>query len=252
MRLSIFACRVFNRELSQLAAQSRNEVDVHWLPQGLHDEPDTLRARLCSTLDEFYRDIGAKRVKHSPDYIGLGYGLCCNGIVGLESREIPLVIPRTDDCIALFLGSQKRYLKLFDEMSGTYWLNNGWIEASGTLVDRKQMLRQRWQEYAERFGEDNADFLIEQEQEWVGRYHACCFIHSEIYDSPKSHAVAQGIAEENGWDYAEQPGDLRLLRLLTDGDWNEEEFLVCPPHHRVAADYSGKKIRAVPAAGLLE
>jgi hypothetical protein len=246
MRISIFACRIFNRELSQLAAQSENEIEIHWLPQGLHDVTDTLRGRLRAALDTFADDIRSERVKRRPDYIGLGYGLCSNGIIGLESRDIPIVVPRVDDCIALFLGSQKRYLRLFDEMSGTYWLNNGWIESCGTLVDMQRLLQQKRQVYAERFGEDNADYLIEQERQWTQRYRACGYIRSETYDPETYRRLARNIAEEHGWDYREQPGDLRMLRLLTQGRWNEEEFLICPPYHRIAADYGGMKIRAVP------
>lgn len=38
-----------------------------------------------------------------------------------------------------------------------------------------------------------------------------------------------------------------MLRMLVDGAWNEEEFLLVPPGHRIVADYSGTKLRAVPA-----
>ncbi len=37
---------------------------------------------------------------------------------------------------------------------------------------------------------------------------------------------------------------LRMLRMMVNGDWNEAEFLICPPHHRVAANHSGLKMRA--------
>lgn len=246
MRISIIACRVLNRELSGLAAKSANAIDIHWMPQGLHDVPDILRARVAATLEEIYRDLRDGRTKHRPDYIALGYGLCSNGVVGLESRNIPLVVPRTDDCIALFLGSQRRYLDLFEEMRGAYWLNNGWLETCGTLVDEDRLTRQRWQAYAEKFGEDNADYLIEQERQWMTHYDTCGYIRSEIFESPVHRALAQRIAGDHGWKFREFEGDLRMLRMLVDGAWNEEEFLIVPPCHRIAADYSGLKVRAEP------
>lgn len=130
MRIHIIACRVLTRELSYLISQSPHTVDITWLPQGLHDTPEKLRALIADAIDGLYRQREQRMLKHFPDVIVLGYGLCSNGVVGLESRDIPLVIPRTDDCIALFLGSQERYLRLFEEYNGTYWLNNGWIETA--------------------------------------------------------------------------------------------------------------------------
>ena len=38
-------------------------------------------------------------------------------------------------------------------------------------------------------------------------------------------------------------GDIRLLRMMTEGTWTDEEFCICPPRHRVEAEYTGKKYR---------
>ena len=130
MRIHIIACRVLNRELSYYASQSPHIVDITWLPQGLHDTPAKLRMKVSETIDSLYEQWEKRELKHMPDVIVLGYGLCSNGVVGIQARDIPLVVPRTDDCIALFLGSQERYLRLFEEYNGTYWLNNGWIETA--------------------------------------------------------------------------------------------------------------------------
>ena len=34
----------------------------------------------------------------------LGYGLCSMGVVGLKATHSMLIIPRQDDCIAIFLA----------------------------------------------------------------------------------------------------------------------------------------------------
>lgn len=96
MRIHIIACRVLTRELSYLISQSPHTVDITWLPQGLHDTPEKLRALIADAIDGLYRQREQRMLKHFPDVIVLGYGLCSNGVVGLESRDIPLVIPRTD------------------------------------------------------------------------------------------------------------------------------------------------------------
>jgi len=249
MRIHIIACRVLTRELEFLASQSTNIVDITWLPQGLHNTPDKLRKRIAQSIQQIWEDVDSETEHNAPDAICLGFGLCSNGVVGLEALRVPLVVPRTDDCIALFLGSQARYLKLFKEMQGTYWLNNGWIEECGSLVSQRQTREQRWQTYAEKYGEDNADYLLEQEGLWMERYEICGFIESDVFFNPAYPGLAQKAAQENGWEYKRVPGDLSLLKRMLEGDWDDSEFLVCPPGQRVEAEYTGRKVQAVPAEG---
>jgi hypothetical protein len=247
MRIHIVACRVLSRELNHFAATSPHVVELSWLPQGLHNTPDKLRQILMETLDGLYRQREENLLKHWPDYIALGYGLCSNGVVGLESRETPLVIPRTDDCIALFLGSQARYLELFTRMNGCYWLNNGWIEYGWTesALTGDQTAEKR-AFYAEQYGEENADFLIEQDQQWVRNYKLCGYITSPVYACGDYERQARAFASGNAWSFERVEGDNRMLERLTRGEWDEEAFLIVPPHHRVEAAYDGTKIRAVP------
>ena len=244
MRIHIIACQVFSRELCALAAYSDNVIEFTWLPQGLHDTP----ARLREMADEAIREISAryerKISKHLPDVVVLGYGLCSNGVVGLEAGEIPLVIPRTDDCIGIFLGSQERYLELFRDYPGTYWLNNGWIESA--FIPTKEQLAARREEYVELYGEDNADFLMEQDVLWTQNYHSCGYIHSAAYRNPDYEQIARQTAREHGWEYHAFEGSGRLLQKMINGTWDDSEFLVVPPHHTVEAAYDGSKIKAVP------
>lgn len=247
MRIHLIACRVLQRELSYFISQSPQMIDVDWLHQGLHDTPDLLRKMVQSRMDQIHEDMQRRLLKHKPDVIALGYGLCSNGVVGLTTSDIPLVIPRTDDCIALFLGSQKRYLELFETMNGSYWLNNGWIESSYDSTLSQQEQRQRkWQQYAEEYGEENADFLLEQEELWIKNYNTCGYIFSNVYINPRYEDVAKEMAANNHWGFKSFQGDERMLRLLARGEWNDEEFLCCPPYHRVEAEYTGRKIQAVP------
>lgn len=247
MRIHIIACRVLSRELNYHAARSQNIVDVTYLPQGLHDTPDLLRRMIAGAIDELYRQRERQMLKHFPDAIALGYGLCSNGVIGLTSRDVPLVVPRTDDCIALFLGSQRRYLDLFGRHPGAYWLNNGWIEQS--FVPTKEALAARRGEYARLYGEDNADFLLEQEMLWIEKYNTCAYIDSDAHQNPAYPDYARGVAESHGWAFARYPGDGRMLRALCAGVWDEREFLICPPRHRIIAAYDGSKLACEPLEG---
>jgi hypothetical protein len=53
-------------------------------------------------------------------------------VVGLKANDCTLVVPRVDDCIAIFLGSHAAYKEQASQEPGTYYLTKGWIEVSDT------------------------------------------------------------------------------------------------------------------------
>lgn len=229
--------------MSLYASQSEHIIDMTFLPQGLHDTPAVLTAALAENIAR----VEAQE-KNRPDAILLGYGLCSNGVVGLKSGTIPLVVPRTDDCIAVFLGSQKRYKKLFDEYNPVYWVNNGWLERSD--VPTKENQEKLYLEYCEKYDEDNADYLMEQDALWIAEYRTCGYIASDAYESPAYRGTARDMAALHGWELAEIEGDSAMMRRMVAGDWREDEVLVCPPGHGITQSYDDAKLKAVPAEEL--
>ena len=245
MRIHIIACRVFSRELCAFAATSPHIVDITWLPQGLHMNPAALRARLCEMLQALH--IQWEEEKNTkPQFIVLGYGLCSNGIVGLESKDISIIIPKTDDCIAQFMGSQELYQRAFVKNPGTYWLNNGWVEQG--QVPSHEGEAEKYKEYCEEYGEDNAEYLMEIETAWKKEYKGCCFIESPVCRVCENEDRAKELADTCGWRYFTMQGDCRMIKAMTHGEWNETEYLICSPMHRIEATGDEQKIRAVPAA----
>jgi len=244
LNLHIIACQIFQRELSYYISQSPNSISITWLPQGLHDTPNLLRNKINQTVAEIEEQKKQGLLKHVPEAIILGYGLCSNGVTEICAETIPIIIPRTDDCIALFLGSQSRYLELFNKYNGTYWLNNGWIETA--FIPSKEMIEQRSMYYKEKYSEDNAAYLIEQDILWTKNYHYCGYITSPVYKSLKYPSYAKTIADEQQWEYIQVDGDMNLIEKLTSGQWDDEEFLICPPQHKVVASFDESKIKAVP------
>ena len=51
MRLKFIACKAIQREAYYCASQAANIVDVIVMPQGLHNEPDTLRSTVQTEVD---------------------------------------------------------------------------------------------------------------------------------------------------------------------------------------------------------
>ena len=85
MRIHIIACRIFERELSYLAAVSDNQIDLTWIGRGLHNTPDKLCAHLISTVDDLYRQLDERELEYRPDAIVLGYGLFTINVATISS-----------------------------------------------------------------------------------------------------------------------------------------------------------------------
>jgi len=238
-RLKVIACDVLFREVCLCSAQSGSITNLDFLPKGLHDNPDVMRNELQKKIDE--------TDETAFDGILLGYALCSRGTAGLRAKGIPLIIPRAHDCIALFLGSNERYMEYFNAHPGTYYYTSGWFERSGIkVVERKVQdgfgLGKKYEEYVKKYGEDNARYLIEFENSWVQNYSQVTFIDIDFVSFLNYNEEAKKIAEDRKWNYDEIKGDIRLIRKLIDGEWNEDEFLVIPPGHEIIASYDEKII----------
>ncbi len=249
MNLALVSCMVLSRDLSYSMINSDNLVHPFYLKQGLHDTPAKLKEAIQSKIDEIeemqasfgegYHGKFDERKKF--DAIIIGYGLCSNGVVGLQSKTIPLVIPRCDDCIALFLGSQERYLEYFKKHNGIYWLNKGWVE-NGCLPSKKYY-EELYKHYTDEYDEDTAEYLIEQEIAHTKSYERLFFIKSDKYDDSKERSLVKQSAEEFEWEYEEADAKLTFIDDLVNGHW-DDRFLICNPGQTVAAEYTGKKIEA--------
>ncbi|MGI5893690.1 MAG: DUF1638 domain-containing protein [Candidatus Merdivicinus sp.] len=245
MHLHIIACRILYRELSMAAALSPHYTTVRWMEQGLHEKPEEMPAALQKAIDETEADLAAGKFREKPDAIVLGYGLCSNGTAGLRARSIPLVIPRTDDCIALFLGSQKRYLELFGQYPGTYWVNGAWIEEA--KLPSPERYREMREQFVEQYGEENADFLMESGigWGWTKNYRYCGYIQPVGKELPEWRKFAEDFAGAYSWELFETAGSNSMLEKLLAGEWDPAEFLVCPPGFRTAASGNSDKLIAV-------
>lgn len=245
MRLKLIACKAMFREISYLAATCRNFIDVTYLQQGLHDVPKMLNQVLQDEIDrvESGEDLytyNAKFTTQKFDAILLGYGLCSNGAVGLHAKHHPLVIPKVHDCISLLLGSREKYNEEFSAHCGTYWYSASWIENGGTPSEQSE--REMKKKYAEKYGEENADFLYEAEV--LHNYNRCAYIHWPELAFPEYERYTEDAAAYLGWDYAKVDGTSGMLRDFLDGKW-DERFLYVKPGQKVAPDYDTDDVLCV-------
>ncbi len=237
MRLKCLGCEVLAREIYLCAAHSPHMVDVELFRRGLHNDPPDLRARLQERIEA--------AESQGYDAVVLAYGLCGQAIAGLTAVRTPLVIPRAHDCITLFLGGRERYQDQFENYPGTYWYALDYVErddgSSSTLAlgsGSETDLKAVYAEYVEKYGQDNADYLMEVMGAWQEHYKRAVFIDMGVGDKSAVEARAQADAARRGWTFERMAGDLVLIRRLLVGDW-ENDFLVVQPGQRVKMTYDG-------------
>ena len=228
MRIKCIACDVLARPVYLVAAHSPHTVDVVLQRFGLHVTPHQLRQAL-------QEQIQAGDESGVYDAVVLAYGLCGKATHGLQAGKIPLVIPRAHDCITLFLGGRHRYDQAFIECPGTYWYVQDYIERGDsenvslsigayTAADGDAL----YAEYVEKYGEDNAVYLMEVMRAWQAHYERAAFIDLGIGSGDDVMVRAREDAQRRGWRFERLAGDIVLIRRLLEGDW-DDDFLVLQP-----------------------
>jgi len=244
MRLKCLCCEAFARPIYLYAAQSPHIVDVELFRIGLHTHPVDLRQQLQSAINAVPADAGY-------DAVVLAYGLCGKATAGLTAKNAPLVLPRAHDCITLFLGSRERYTREFNRCPGTYWYALDYVErrdgtgtalslGAGVDTDAPSV----YEEYVEKYGKSNADYLMEVMGGWKEHYQRAAFIDLGVGDSTHVETQARDEAERRGWTFERYEGDPVLLRRLLMGDW-ESDFLVLQPDQQVAMTHNDDVLGAI-------
>ncbi len=246
VRLKLIACEILYRELCAAVARSVNQIDIEFLPKGLHDIGQEGMSR---RLQEVLGHVDESQY----EAVLLAYGLCNNGLVGLTAGRIPLVIPRAHDCITFFMGSKERYLQYFQSHPGVYFKTSGWIERGENThqnnpqsIAHKSGMIQTYEELVAKYGEDNAKFLYEQLCNMTRNYSGICYIEMGIEPDGRFERHARELAAKQGWKFEKLQGDMSLIQALVDGPWDENRFLVVPPGASVASSFDESIVKAAP------
>ena len=240
MRLKLISCEVIFREMCDAVAHAPHQVDVEFLPKGLHDiGAADMRKSLQGAVDRTDAALY--------DAILMGYGLCGNGLSGLRARAIRLVIPRAHDCIALLFGSRHKYREYFEQNPGVYFRSTGWLERGQSLAQLAQLrtgIGTTLEELIAKYGEDNGRYLYEQLYRYENAYRQLTFIETGLEPDGNFERQSREEAAQKGWTFGKVRGDLNLFRRFVSGDWGAEDFLVVEPGFEIAALYDTDVIAA--------
>jgi len=205
-RRRVIACATVIEEMISFIPE---DVSYEVLDFGLHLNPAELRSVLQAKIDE---------ASQSADVLLLGYGLCSMAVVGLKASAATLVIPRTDDCIAIFLGSCDAYKMQAQKEPGTYYLTKGWIEVGDTPFEEHKLL-------VEKYGQKKAERMTKL---LLKNYKRLAFINTGQYEIEKYRAYSQKTAEAFGLRFEEIEGSPSLVKKMLFGPWDDEFVVVSP------------------------
>jgi len=212
----VLACRVFQHWLEKLLPDGFAKA-LTFFDYALHVVPKNLRQTIQEAIDSV----------EQPSLIVLGYGLCGNGLDGIKAGKHFLLIPRTDDCIAIMLGSYQIYLREMKKEPGTYYLSKGWLEAgTNPLVESRK--------YEEKYGAETTAFLMDTQYHHYSRLMMVAHNQQELEAyRPQAQEVADYCARW-GMRYEEILGSDSYLRRLVEIAASLElsgndDFLLIPP-----------------------
>ncbi len=199
----VIACGCMEAELDCHDPQYRG-VSVRYKDQDLHRTPELMTEILQEAVDE---------CKEEAEEIVLGYGLCSNGVAGLEAPPQGLIIPRVHDCIALFLGSRAAYYKAHRERPGCYYLTPSWIR------ENKDPIGIMEKDYTPRVGREDAIWTINEE---LKHYTHIALIDTGAGDLGTLRARARENAIFLNKEYEEVAGKKDFFRKVLFGPYDDD------------------------------
>ena len=230
----VISCRALQELLQELLPR---EIPTTYLEITLHNTPKKLAAALQQEIDAVTQ----------PSNIIVGYGLCGNALVGVRSRCHTLIIPRTHDCVAIFLGSHQRYVQRFFAHPNTYYLTRGWLEAHDDPLHD-------YLDHVGDYGQETADYLVEMKYRHYRRLCMLGFSQRELDDCrPMTTAVAEFCRSRWSMQYEETIGSTAmlesLLKIAADPGSGYADFVVVPPGAEIGMEMFLREGEAAPQAG---
>jgi hypothetical protein len=186
-----------------------SEMAYQVLDFGLHLSPGNLKNTLQEAIDASCADYQT---------ILLGYGLCSMAVVGLQAKGCTLVVPRVDDCIAIFLGSRQAYTEQAKKEPGTYYLTKGWIEVADTPFDEFERM-------VEQYGQARAERIMKV---MLKNYTRLVYIDTGQGDKESYVEGARQTAARFNLRFEEIRGSNELVLKMLTGPWDEDFLTVGP------------------------
>ena len=213
METVVIVCETMRNEYLHAEKKSGCSYETRWMEAGLHSYPDKLRDALQDELDS----ITHQRVL-------LCFGSCGNSIIGLETRDFELVMPRVDDCISMLIGSVSERMEINSKYHA-FFLTSGWLRGE----------RHIHSEYAytmEKYGEELGESIMAL---MLANYKNIVLLDTGSYNITSALEQSEKMAEDLNLGLKVLPASTDYISQLLTGPHDPERFITFPPHTRLDA-----------------
>ena len=213
MKTKMLACETLRNEIEAIAEKNHLDLEVLWIESGLHNIPKKLHERL---QDELNSISGCDRLL-------LGFGRCGNSLLGLTTGDYETIVPRIEDCISLFFGSDESRNAYGREHAAIY-MTEGWLRGESNIFSE-------YKHMCDKYGLETAERLIEM---MYGHYRELALLDTGIYPIERLYEETSGLEDIIRLKRVCVPASLDYLERLMTGPWDSEKFCSVPPRTQIA------------------
>ena len=203
----VVACRTLEDEIAFAMERTGYHYPVEFIESGLHERPK----KLADTVQKLLNSIEAERVL-------LCLGQCGNSMVGIRTGSYEMILPKTDDCLSMLLGSAKEKSRVGIE-DKAFFLTMGWLKGESTIMSEYERSKKR-------YGEETALSIMEM---MYGHYKTMGLIDSGISSMDDLFIRTGEIAELLHLERKVYSGTTTYIEQLIAGPWDPDRFIVKPP-----------------------
>lgn len=205
MRSLVISCTTNQPEIDMVNMMTNCNYPVIYLDSKLHDKPELLKLALQKELDSLT----------NIDQVLLAMGYCGNSIVGIKSSDFRIVIPRVDDCLTLFLGSQKKRQEIMNE-AATYFFTKGWLDSDRNIsAEYKALLK--------KYGKEKTEIVFEAMFE---HYKRLGLIDTGLFELEPQIYKIDKIAKLLKIDFEIISGTKKLIVKLFSGPYDNDFVII--------------------------
>lgn len=191
MSVALICCRMLENEIKQICDSENIDAPILWIDAGFHNAPDRLHDELQVLLDSMPENITR---------VLLLFSLCGQAVLGLKTHDFDLIMPHTDDCIALLLNGNSNKLK----NTGTFFLTDKWIDDEKSITNEYK--------YAlKKYGPDRCEKIFKRQ---FSNYSVLGFLDTGCYDVDSLMKKTAPVAKTLELEQKVIPTDCNMLKQL--------------------------------------
>lgn len=212
MKTAILACSSLEKEISLAIERTGTKYPLYVLKENDHDIPHRLRRNIqqhLNTLNDYNRIL-------------MAFGTCGGAMVGLQTGDFELVIPRVDDCLSLLMGSMARRQQVLEGGFGIF-LTESWLRHSKSMSAELARIQRI-------YTPERARQVI---QAMYGKFDSLNVIDTGAYDVEAILPETRALAEHLDLIHRIQTGTTAYLEALITGPWPPEHFIRIQSHSTV-------------------